>query len=165
MKKSPYSLWSLQDDRITELVKKTDHKTLAAWALDCAERVLPFFEEKFPDDRRPRKALEALRAWINTGVFKMAVIRQASLASHAAAREVGEDNAARSAARAAGQAVATAHVPSHSLGAAIYALQAVCRASGSSGADAAIAGERDWQRQHLLDLRSSSPMRDEKPVS
>ena len=165
MKKSPYSLRSLLDDRITELVKKTDHKTLAIWALDCAERVLPYFEEKYPDDRRPRNALESLRAWINTGVFKMAVIRQASLASHAAAREVGEDNAARSAARSAGQAVATAHVPSHSLGAAIYALQAVYRASGSSDAGAAIAGERDWQRQHLLDLRPSLSMRGEKPIS
>ncbi|OGB63001.1 hypothetical protein A2X44_03250 [candidate division CPR3 bacterium GWF2_35_18] len=40
----------------------------------------------------------------------MAVIRKASLDSHAAARDVGEDNPARSSARSAGQAVATAHV-------------------------------------------------------
>ena len=45
-------------------------------------------------------------------MFKMADIRESSLAAHAAAREVKEnDDAARSAARAAGQAVATAHVP------------------------------------------------------
>ena len=44
----------------------------------------------------------------------MAVIRKASLESHTAARDVGENNAARSAACAAGQAVATAHVPTHS---------------------------------------------------
>jgi hypothetical protein len=42
----------------------------------------------------------------------MPVIRGASLAAHSAAREVNqEDVAARFAARAAGQAVATAHVP------------------------------------------------------
>ena len=82
----------------------------------------------------------------------MAVIRKASLASHAAAREVGEDNAARSAARAAGQAVATAHVPTHSIGSAIYALQAIYRATDSSDTDAAIAKEREWQYQHLLEL-------------
>ncbi len=82
---------------------------------------------------------------------KMAVIRKASLDSYAAAREVGEDNAVRSAARAAGQAVATAHVPTHSIGAAIYALQAIHRAS--CDADAAVAKEREWQHQHLLDLR------------
>jgi hypothetical protein len=82
----------------------------------------------------------------------MTVIRQASLTAHAAAREVGEDNAARSAARAAGQAVATAHVPTHSVGAANYALQAIHRAANASEADTAIAKERAWQYQHLLEL-------------
>jgi hypothetical protein len=137
---------------MVELVRRTDHKTLAVWAVDCVERVMPYFEEKYPEDRRPRDAVEALQAWIDTGVFKMAIIRGASLASHAAAREVGEDDAARSAARAAGQAVATAHVPTHSIGAANYALQAIHRATGSSDADAAVAKERDWQYQRLLKL-------------
>jgi len=83
----------------------------------------------------------------------MAVIRSASLTSHAAAREVDEDNAARSVARAAGQAVATAHVPTHSVGAANYSLQAIHRASSDSDADVIVARERDWQFQHLLELR------------
>jgi hypothetical protein len=87
-------------------------------------------------------------------VFKMADIRKASLSSHAAAREVGEDNAARSAARAAGQAVATAHVPTHSIGAAVYALQAIYRAADVSDAEAAVAKEREWQYQHLLKLQN-----------
>lgn len=142
-----------KDEALVELVGKTGHKTLAVWAIDCAERVMPYFEEKFPEDRRPRKALEALREWIRTGVFRMADIRKASLDAHAAAREVGKDNAARSAARAAGQALATAHVPIHSIGAAIYALQAIHRATNSSDADAAVAKERDWQYRHLLELR------------
>lgn len=139
-------------DGFAELVRNIDHKTLAVWARDCAERILPYFEETFPEDHRPRNAIETLQTWIDTGVFRMAVIRKASLASHAAAREVGEDNAARSAARAAGQAVATAHVPTHSIGAAIYALQAIHRATTSSDADAAVAQEREWQCQHLLEL-------------
>ena len=117
---------------------------MAVWAIGCAECVLPYFEEEYPEDYRPRKAVETLQQWTNTGVFKMAVIRKASLAAHAAAREVGEDNAARSAARAAGQAVATAHVPTHSIGAAIYALQAIHIATNSSDADSAVAKERDW---------------------
>ncbi|MEJ2710953.1 MAG: hypothetical protein P8074_25305 [Anaerolineales bacterium] len=137
------------------LVSKTDHQTLAVWAIDCAERVLPYFEQKYPDDHRPRDAIETLQTWIDTGVFRMAVIRQASLASHAAAREVGEDNAARSAARAAGQAVATAHVPTHAIGAAIYALQAIHRVTDPAGADAAVAKERAWQFQHLLELKNA----------
>ena len=151
MKKSKFSL-AHKDERLIELVSKTDHKILAVWAIECAERVLPYFEEKFPEDPRPRQALETLQTWINTGVFRMNVIRKASLDSHAAAREVGEDNAARSAARACGQAVATAHVPTHSIGSAIYAQQAIHRATNAPDADAAVAKERDWQYQHLIEL-------------
>jgi len=154
MKKSKFSL-AQHKDYFVELVKKTDHKTLAVWAIDCTERVLPYFEDKYPEDQRPRQAIETLQAWINTGVFRMAVIRKASLTSHAAAREVGEDNAARSAAHAAGQAVATAHVPTHSIGAAIYALQAIHRVTDASEADAAVGKERDWQYEHLLELRAN----------
>jgi len=149
MKKSKFSLTQYKDKRIVEIVRKTNHKTLAFWAIDCAERILPYFEEKYPKDHRPRNAIKILQKWINTGVFNMTVIRKASLASHAAAREVGEDNAARSAAHAAGQAAATAHVPTHSIGVAIYALQAIHRATNS---DAAVTKERDWQYQHLLEL-------------
>lgn len=151
MAKPKFSL-NRKDGAMVELVGKADHKTLAIWAIDCAERVLPYFEEKYPEDHRPRNAIETLQTWINTGVFRMADIRGASLAAHAAAREVGEDNAARSAARAAGQAVATAHVPTHSLGAANYAQQAIHRAASPADADVAVARERDWQVQHLLEL-------------
>ena len=154
MGKSRFSI-AHKDEEMLELIKDTDHKTLAVWAIDCAERVLPYFEEKYPEDHRPRQAIEALQAWINTGVFRMAVIRKASLTSHAAAREVGEDNAARSAAHAAGQAVATAHVPTHSIGAAIYALQAIQRVTDASEADTAVGKERDWQYEHLLELREN----------
>lgn len=149
MGKSTFSI-AHKDEEMLELVSKTDHKTVALWAIDCAERVMPYFEEKYPQDHRPRQALETLKTWIDTGVFKMAVIRKASLDAHAAAREVGEDSPARSAARAAGQAVATAHVLRHAYGPAIYAQQAIYRATNSI--DTA-KSERNWQYQHLLHLR------------
>ncbi len=155
MGKSKFTL-SLKDEPMVDLVKKTGHKTLAIWAIDCSLRVMPYFEEKYPQDYRPRQALATLRTWIDTGVFKMPIIRKASLDSHAAAREVGEDNAARSVARACGQAVATAHVPLHSYGSAIYAQQAVHRATPFPDTDSAVAKERDWQYRHLLDLRKKS---------
>ena len=154
MEKAKFSL-TRKDEEMVELVSKTNQKTLAIWAIDCAERVMPYFEEKYPQDHRPRHALETLQTWIDTGVFQMAVIRKASLYAHAAAREVGEDSPARSAARAAGQAVATAHVPRHAYGPAIYAQQAMYRATNASDADAATVKERQWQLQHLLDLRNS----------
>jgi hypothetical protein len=152
--KSKFSV-TFKDERIVELVGKTGHNTLAIWTIDCVERVISCFEDKFPEDHRPRTALEVLQTWIHTGIFKMATIRKASLDAHAAAREVGADSAACSAARAAGQAVATAHVPTHSIGAANYALQTIHRTANPSDAEATITKERNWQYQHLLDLIKS----------
>jgi hypothetical protein len=145
-----------KDSRLEELVTKANHKILAVWAIECVERVMPYFEEKYPYDNRPRKALDTLQEWINTGVFKMSAIRGASLASHAAARDVGEDSPARSVARAAGQAVATAHVYTHSIGGALYALQAIYRATDENKVENAIAKERDWQYERLVKLTKES---------
>jgi len=153
MKKSRLAVTNPHEGRTAELAENTDHKTLATWALDCAERVLPFFESKYPKDNRPRVAIETGRAWVKTDVFRMAVIRKAALDSHSAAREVKDDDTARSAARAAGQAVATAHVPKHALAAAVYAATAIRDATLPASADAASTKEREWQYQHLMKLR------------
>jgi len=155
MKKPKLAITGM-DKSIEELASRTNHRKLAIWAADCAERALPYFEKGSPEDNRPRKAIEATRAWAQTGVFKMADVRRVALAAHVAAREVQEDNAARSAARAAGQALATAHVPRHAIAAAIYAATAVRDATNSSDADAATVKERNWQYQHLLELVKNS---------
>ncbi len=123
---------------------RQDQTTMAVWAADCAERVLPLFEAAHPGDGRPHRAIEACRAWVETGIFRMADIRGASLAAHAAARDAEEGSAARFAARAAGQAVATAHVPQHAYGAAYYALKAVAAANPAN-----VAREREWQAEQL----------------
>lgn len=127
---------------------KEDQRLMAIWAADCAERVLSFFEEAYPKDDRPRKAIEACRTWVRTGVFKMAEIRGASLAAHAAARDAKENSAACFAARAAGQAVATAHVPQHAFGGAYYALKAIA-ADDLANAEVKVAEERHWQAEHM----------------
>ncbi|MFH1249244.1 MAG: hypothetical protein V1660_03765 [archaeon] len=127
---------------------KQDQRLLAIWAVDCAERVLPFFEKAYPKDKRPRKAIEACRTWIRTGVFKMADIRKASLAAHAAAREAKENVLACFAARAAGQAAATAHVPEHAFGPAYYALKLVAVANPAN-AKVKITKELNWQSRRL----------------
>ena len=130
---------------IAALVNQSEHKVVTIWAADCAERVLSYFEEKYPQDLRPRKAIEAGRSWVR-GELKMTDARKAAFASHAAARAAEQDAEACAAARAAGHAAATAHVASHAVHAAAYALVAVSDASDS------IAKERDWQYQHLLEL-------------
>ncbi|MDK2889621.1 MAG: hypothetical protein PWR21_253 [Methanoculleus sp.] len=121
---------------------------MAAWAADCAERVLPLFETAYPEDDRPRSAIEVCRTWVRTGVFRMAEIRGASLAAHAAARDAKGNDAACFAARAAGQAVATAHVPQHAYGGAYYALKAVA-AADPANAVSNVAREREWQAGRL----------------
>jgi hypothetical protein len=125
---------------------KDYQQLMATWAADCAERVLPLFENAYPADDRPRKAIEACRTWVRTGVFKMADIRRASLTAHAAARDAKANDAACFAARAAGQAVAAAHVPQHAFGGAYYALKAIA-AANQAHAETSVAAEYAWQVQ------------------
>jgi hypothetical protein len=129
---------------------KSDQRLMAIWAADCAERVLPFFEQAYPNDDRPRTAIKVCRTWVLTSIFKMAEIRSASLAAHAAARQAKDDgnHVACLAARAAGQAVATAHVAQHAFGGALYALKTVAAADPAQ-AKTEVAKERDWQAQHI----------------
>jgi hypothetical protein len=145
-------------DKPSELAKghqgfKAEQRMLALWAADCAEHVLPYFEEKYPKDDRPRKAIEACRAWVALGVFRMDDIRKASLDAHAAAREAKEDDAI-AAARAAGHAVATAHVPTHAFGAPTYAIKAAATHSGN--VNDGLIKERDWQLQRLREYAKHS---------
>jgi len=123
-----------------------DHRFLAMWAADCAERVVHLFEEARPGDDRPRQAIERAWAWAR-GEIRMIQAREAAYAAHAAAREV--HGVAREAARAAGHAVAVAHMADHELGASAYALRAVRAAAPEGGREEAVAMERLWQREHL----------------
>lgn len=131
---------------------KDDQQILARWAAGCAERVLHIFEAEANGDMRPRNAIVKCKEWADTGVFKMSVIREASLGSHLAARDVVDKEAACMAAHAAGQAVATAHVTQHAYGASYYALKAIV-ASSSNGYEDAMK-EAVWERDQLpLKLR------------
>ena len=130
---------------------KQDHKFLVLCAADCAEHVLPYFEKEYPKDDRPRKAIEAGRAWarekITTGEA-----RTAALAAHAAARET-DNIAARAAARSAGHAAATCHVADHAPHAANYALAAVeadeRRRGSTERSNVKCQKECEWQYRHL----------------
>lgn len=123
-----------------------DHHALALWAAECAEHVLPLFEAAASDDRRPRSAVDATRAWV---CGELGMMESRALGGHAmgAARDLR--GAARFAAYAAGQAACVAHVPEHDLGAAAYAIKAVQAASGPESAGPAGRRERDWQRDRI----------------
>ncbi|RDI63864.1 putative immunity protein [Nocardia pseudobrasiliensis] len=113
-----------------------DFRAVTAWTIASAERVLPLFEARAPDDTRPREAIEGAREFVREGK-RTARMRALAWAGFAAAREVG-DPAAAAAARAAQVAVAapylhplaTPHQSKHILGAAVYQVLARELAAG-----------------------------------
>jgi hypothetical protein len=125
---------------------RRDQQALALWAAACAERVLEHFERLHPDDERPRRAIDAARAWAR-GELSVADARTRASRAHAAARS-SDDAAARAAARAAGHAAASAHVAGHARHAAAYAAHAVAAASDGAALTARL-GECEWQAQRL----------------
>jgi hypothetical protein len=139
---------------LLKLANNQNHKTLVIWATDCAQRVLPYFEDIHVNDNRPRNAIEAGQAWIR-GEISVHDVRQAAFAAHAAARDTN-NQAAEYAARAAGQAASTVHVASHAGHAATYAAKAVFFSSDLGQAYPSAAKERQWQLEHLLDLEKAT---------
>jgi len=142
------------------LLELATHRLLASWAADCAEHVLPLFAARYPEDDRPRRAIETARAW-SRGEATVGAARQAAVAAHAAARSA-TDAAAREVARAAGHAVATAHMADHELGGAAYAIRAVRLASPASDAMAAGQRECQWQREQLPEAIRELVLSDEE---
>lgn len=122
---------------IHKLAKNADHELLAIWAAECAERVLPIFNENYKEDSRPSDAIRANRNWIK-GKCTVSEAREAAFAAHAAARDAVEDNCCY-AARSAGHAAATVHVATH----AVYASDYAAKVNPT---------ERIWDYHRLVEL-------------
>lgn len=142
------------DPRLVEIIKVTDQKTLAIWAIDCVERIMPLIENKYPDETRPRMALNMLKKWINSEM-KMWDARKFTYPALAAARELEKtDKVACQIARACSHALATCHVPTHSEGSAMYVVSAIYHLNKDKENVAELMEEeRNWQIQHLIDLK------------
>jgi hypothetical protein len=127
--------------RSPQTLSEADRRIVAAWAADCAERVLGLFETEAAEDSRPRDAIARARAFAR-GELDVAEQIRRRFVGNAAAQEVRVP-AAVAAARAAGQAAAIPHMGAHALGAAAYA----AKAAGLAAADrsGAISKEIRWQ--------------------
>jgi hypothetical protein len=132
----------------------------ATFAADCAERVLGLFEAKFPDDDRPRKAIEAARACIADPTPENRAAARAAEAAEAAWVAWAAWDAAN-AAGAAGAAwvawaawdAANAAGAAGAAGAAWAAWDAAWAARAARAtAWATGAAEREWQGAHLIEL-------------
>lgn len=142
-----------------QALSESDRRLVAAWAADCAERVLPLFEREAPHDDRPRNAIARARAFARGELTAAGEIARRFEAGRAAGAVSGA--AAVAAARAAAQASGVAHMGAHALGAAAYA----ARAAGATAPDAAAgrAAELEWQLD-ALDDRVRSALRALPPL-
>ena len=137
----------------------TDRRLVAAWAVECAERVLPLFEAEQPDDQRPREAIEAIRTWVDGGLPMM---RTRAAGGHAMGAARHLQGAARFAAYAAGQAAVVSHVAEHDLGAAAYAIKAAVAAAPAPLAEETRRRECRWQRDRLPDAVHTLVLEDQQ---
>jgi len=145
--------------RSPQTLSEADRRLVAAWAADCAERVLGLFEAEAPADDRPRALIARTRAFARGERHTAEEIRR-RFAGGVGAGEV-KAPAAAAAARAAGQAVAVCHMGAHALGAAGYAVKAASLAAPDR--PEAVKDEIRWQLTHMtaevrVALRSLPPV-------
>jgi hypothetical protein len=115
------------------------HRQLILWSCECVEHVLPLASARV--NEHVQQALCVAREWAK-GNTTVGEARKASVAMLALAREL-TDPGEIAVVRAAGHAVATAHMADHSLGGALYALKATKHAGLLIGI------ERKWQNAQL----------------
>jgi hypothetical protein len=124
-------------------------------AADFAERVLPIFEVHYPDDDRPRKSIEAVRAYAR-GEITEEQLSAAGSAAWSAAGAAARAAAARAAAAADAAAyTAVAAANAAALGATWSAAASAARAA----AGAAGSAERAWQQQRINEVVAARAQR------
>lgn len=131
--------------RSPQTLSEADRRLVAAWAADCAERVLGLFHAEAPDDDRPRALIARTRAFAQ-GELDVATGIRRRFAGGVGRGQV-RNPAAAAAARAAGQAVAVCHMGAHALGAAAYAAEGVGLANPER--PEAVDEEIRWQFEHM----------------
>jgi hypothetical protein len=134
-------------------------------AIACAEHVLYIFEKKYPDNKRPRKAIEATKAWLKSLSEEKAIAsvraKRASYAADSAAyiaytatlvtsRARAATYAADSAAYAADAARSAIRSAYDATYAAVYADAAY--AISTRAASYARSAERQWQADEIRKL-------------
>ena len=155
------ALWSLR------IVLEPADREIRLLACDYTERVLPLFEKEFPEDRRPRRAIEVTRLFADGQATKdelgaaakaaKAAVAAAETAAWAAAEtakatwtaNVAVWTAADVAAEAAWAAKAAAWAAAITTEAAAWA---ITWAADTAAWVATEATEREWQKQRLLDM-------------
>ena len=112
------------------IVRLMDHANVVRYVIFAAEQVIEIYENKYPDDNRPRKAIEAARAYLaNPSDENKKATHAAAAAAHAAYAAAAAADAAYAADAAAAAAYAAAD--------AAHAAADAAHAADAAAADAA----------------------------
>lgn len=146
------------DDELLNIIKpiiqnSIEHKILARWAIDCLSRILPIFNEKYPNDTILKTAIDTLIKWINDEI-RMWDARKYTYRVLALAKEMQmTDKPYSQIVRAASHCLATCHVPTHSEGTAMYVVSAIQLINAKSiNVIQMMEAERTWQIHQLKKL-------------
>ena len=160
--KNHYSEWSgnlsefldLTDithkDKLWVFFRSIERKTIQLVASDFAESVLHFFESKYPNDKRPRLAIEAARSGINPRASAYAAYAARASAAYAASAAA---YAADAAASAAYTASAAAYAYAARASAAYAASAAAYAASYAASAAAYAAGRKNEEQKQICIMK------------
>ncbi len=136
----------LQD--LIRLIELQNHRTLVLWIFDCVRIPLASFEVKYPQENRPRRAVELGEAWAR-GAIKMQSAKKAILEAHAVAKELN-DKEAIALVHAIGQGVSTVHVGTHALGLVVYELSSLVYKLGPIACETAVRDKITYYQERLL---------------
>jgi len=110
---------------LAQLAETQSKRTLCLWSIQYAQEHLSLiYEHAFPDDPRPRNALNNALGWLD-GHVKFTDAKDTNNGAHNAATEAEDKPAAQAAARAIAHASLTIHVSAHCMGIAFYGAAAI----------------------------------------
>jgi hypothetical protein len=110
---------------LMSLIETQSKETIARWCIGYAEeKILPIYEADFPDDMRPRKALETAVAFLD-GKVKLPKVKMCINETRQAAKDCGKNLIADISARSIATVASSVHTPTGSLSLALYGALAV----------------------------------------
>mgnify|MGYP000018295067 FL=1 len=127
------------------LFQSQSHRVISLWAFDFAEESISLLDGKYPEECRPKEALDAAKDWA-AGRIDMRMAQRKILDCHAFSKEIDcREDVARC--HAIGQACATVHTAGHAIGYPIYDLSAIIYKLGLNNCKEAV----EQRKQEYID--------------
>ena len=163
LKKKNQILFSKNAEYMQDLLmlfEAQSHRCMALWAFDFAAESIERLEEKYPEEKRPREALEAVKDWAS-GKIKMRAAQRKILDCHAFTKEI-ENKEDIAICHSIGQACAVVHTAGHAIGYPMYDLTAIVYQYGIENCKDAIERRKQeyiekiiYWNEHLCDYQGT----------